>query len=79
MAERSHFEQSQQNCCKISLYLDRMILKDLDLSLGVFCIALMLIKLFDISTVLAYSSKKDGSLESCPSCPRLLNSIFIKL
>lgn len=56
-----------------------MILKDLDLSLGVFCITLMLKKLFDISTVLAYSSKKDDSLESCPSCPRLLNSIFIKL
>lgn len=56
-----------------------MILKDLDLSLGVFCITLMPKKLFDISTVLAYSSKKDGSLESCPSCPRLLNSIFIKL
>lgn len=35
-----------------------MILKDLDLSLGVFCITLMLKKLFDISTVLAYSSKK---------------------
>ena len=45
-----------------------MILKDLDLSLGVFCITLMLKKLFDISTVLAYSSKKYGSLESCPSC-----------
>ena len=56
-----------------------MILKDLDLSLGVFCITLMPKKLFDISTVLAYSSKKDGSLESCSSCPRLLNSIFIKL
>ena len=56
-----------------------MIFKDFDLPLGVFCITLMLKKLLDISTVLAYSSKKDGSLESCPSCPRLLNSIFMKL